>query len=353
MPVYTYEPEAKRWRDEDTNEYLPLGATAMVDGERMQLNSDGSLSAIHKDEPLKFSDYFTSWFDKDQWKGNLNDAAENSRNSLDENQKEFKKGHLNFRKGNYFNMAGHYARGINNTIGGTIGAAIQAMLPRKIEKATAFFGPFLKPQNWVNSAMGTAKAVADLTPFYEVDPDTNFQWSLPWDEDNEGFASNNFNFIPLTKEDRENINDITDAAVSLVATKGALGGLKTGMNTVKSVGKAAKTGAKKGPGAGLIQMARTSKANLPSVMSHIPVISNGSLLYNTVGKAVLPKKMGGASTFKGRVSGAAQAIPLYGTGLQVFDPQVAAYPFWHTSILQNNANNHTDLYYNDLTNTEN
>ena len=35
MPVYTYEPEAKRWRDEDTNEYLPLGATAMVDGERM------------------------------------------------------------------------------------------------------------------------------------------------------------------------------------------------------------------------------------------------------------------------------------------------------------------------------
>lgn len=353
MPVYTYEPEAKRWRDEDTNEYLPLGATAMVDGERMQLNSDGSLSAIHEDGPLKFSDYFTSWFDKDQWKGNLDDATENSKNSLDEAQREFIKGHLNVRKGNYFNAAGRYARAINNVAGGTIGAAIQAVLPRKMEKATAFFGPFLKPQNWVNSAVGAVKAAADLTPFYEVDPDTNFQWALPWDEDNEGFASNNFNFTPLTKEDRERVNDIADAAMTLVATKGVKDGLKSGMKAAKSVRSAAKTGVKEGPGAGFIQMARSAKANLPSVMNHTPVISNGVLLYNTVGKAVLPKKLGGANTFKGRLSGAAQAIPLYGTGLQIFDPQVAVYPFWHTSILQNNANNHTQLYYNDLTNTEN
>lgn len=260
-------------------------------------------------------------FKKDAWKGNWDNAIQNMTDSFKSIPGIWKEGkevrdkmYENSRKwrsaaapkqnngvvARASDSIGDAARTVNALIGGTIGTALQLILPQKLEEALSNLGQVVD----IGKDINTVRSF--LTPGEEI--------LLPWDSKNKGLVDEHF---AGDRRTRQNINDIANAVVAIMGTKG----LKSGVSKVKSgIQKAKSEGVK-----------ATVKKDWKPIAEHIPVAANvvaASKALNSLKKTVAPKRLGGGH----RVSNAGKTM--FHT-LSIFDPTMALNTYTLTGSLIN------------------
>ena len=287
-------------------------------------------SQTSAEDPDEFSWSDLNPFKKGAWEGNWDSAAKNFVDSFKSIPDIWKKGYA--RRGEMYDNVpqsvlgpkrntgalarfndtlGDISRTGNAVLGGTIGTALQLLLPQKVEREAGNLGQYLDLGKDVNSVRSY------LTPGEEG--------ILPDDPRNKGFADQNFAWTGLDEQQRRNINDDANFAMAILGTKGMKGGvsrLKTGVSGMVRDG-----------------VGTTLKNSWKPIMSHTPGAANlyqaGSAL-NSVRRALAPKRLGGAEGIGSRSANVGKAAF---QGLMASDPTMALYPYAHSSYMVNLSNN--------------
>ena len=287
-------------------------------------------SQTSAEDPDEFSWSDLNPFKKGAWDGNWDSAVENFVDSFKSISDIWKKGYAR-RSRMYDNVPqsvlepkrntggwarfndtlGDVSRTGNAILGGTIGTALQLLLPQKVEREAGKLGQYLDLGKDINSIRSF------LTP--------GEKGILPDDPRNKGFADKNFAWTGLDEQQRKNFNDEANFAMALLGTKGMKGGvsrLRSGASGMMRDG-----------------VKTTLKNNWRPMMSHTPGAANlyqaGSAL-NSARKALAPKRLGGAEGIGSRFVSAGQAAF---HGLMASDPAMALYPYAHSSYMINLSNN--------------
>ena len=295
----------------------------------MQAYKAQQRSQASTENPDKFNWSDLNPFKKGAWDGNWDSAAKNFIDSFKSIPDIWKKGYA--RRGEMYSNVpqsvlgqkrntgalarfndtlGDVSRTGNAILGGTIGTALQLLLPQKVEKEVGNLGQYLDIGKDINSIRSY------LNPGEEG--------ILPDDPRNKGFADENFARIGLDEQQRRNLNDDANFAMAIFGTKGMKGGvsrLKSGVSGMVRDG-----------------VSTTLKNNWKPIMSHTPGAANlyqAGNAFNSARRALAPKKWGGAEGIGSRSMNAGKAAF---QGLMASDPTMALYPYAHSSYMVNLSN---------------
>ena len=296
----------------------------------MQIYKARQKQQVQAENPDEFNWSDLNPFKKGAWDGNWDSAAKNFVDSFKSIPDIWKKGYA--RRGKMYDnvpqsvlepkrntsvlarfndTVGDVSRTGNAILGGTIGTALQLLLPQKVEREVGNLGQYLDLGKDINSVRSY------LTPEEEG--------ILPDDPRNKGFADQNFAWTGLDEQQRRNLNDDANFAMAIFGTKGMKGGVSKLRSRVS----------------GMVRdgVSTTLKSNWKPIMSHTPGAANlyqaGSAL-NSARKALAPKRFGGAEGIGGRSMNAGKAAF---QGLMASDPTMALYPYVHSSYMVNLSNN--------------
>lgn len=167
----------------------------------------------------------------------------------------------------------------------------QGIAPRVINKGlAAIMSPVAKrlPDSW-KEPLGVLGSVMDVGKDLEwtrslVTPEE--ESITPWDERNKGIATEKWDFlnnVGLDRRTRDNLQETTNAAVSIIGTKGLGGAAKGTISGLRSVGNITKNVAKDLSTAGVKQAGKNLYSAIKTTdnLKYIPYVSNAKMATNT------------------------------------------------------------------------
>lgn len=185
---------------------------------------------------------------------NLNLASDDARNFMYRNP---------FTNKGATRAMGDASRFVNHILAGTVGAALNKVLPESSKEFIGQAGKALDPSKLANTA-GYAIQTG--------------QWRAPWDSNNKGFHDRSiFSDQWLDDdEDRQDLTDFGNAVTSVIGLKGAGSAAKGAVSGIRSASKIGAQAAKDVVTSGVKTAAKNTVKNISQAkdLDFVPVLSN-------------------------------------------------------------------------------
>ena len=185
---------------------------------------------------------------------NLNLASDDARNFMYRNP---------FTNKGATRAMGDASRFVNHILAGTVGAALNKVLPESSKEFIGQAGKALDPSKLANTA-GYAIQTG--------------QWRAPWDSNNKGFHDRSiFSDQWLgDDEDRQDLTDFGNAVTSVIGLKGAGSAAKGAVSGIRSASKIGAQAAKDVVTSGIKTAAKNTVKNISQAkdLDFVPVLSN-------------------------------------------------------------------------------
>ncbi len=185
---------------------------------------------------------------------NLNLASDDARNFIYRNP---------FTNKGATRAMGDASRFVNHILAGTVGAALNKVLPESSKEFIGQAGKALDPSKLANTA-GYAIQTG--------------QWRAPWDSNNKGFHDRSiFSDQWLgDDEDRQDLTDFGNAVTSVIGLKGAGSAAKGAVSGIRSASKIGAQAAKDVVTSGVKTAAKNTVKNISQAkdLDFVPVLSN-------------------------------------------------------------------------------
>lgn len=185
---------------------------------------------------------------------NLNLASDDARNFMYRNP---------FTNKGATRAMGDASRFVNHILAGTVGAALNKVLPESSKEFIGQAGKALDPSKLANTA-GYAIQTG--------------QWRAPWDSNNKGFHDRSiFSDQWLgDDEDRQDLTDFGNAVTSVISLKGAGSAAKGAVSGIRSASKIGAQAAKDVVTSGIKTAAKNTVKNISQAkdLDFVPVLSN-------------------------------------------------------------------------------
>lgn len=307
--AFTYNSQEKRWYN--NGQRIRLGNRIKnSDGSYLQLNSDGTSTKLYDDKTKRFTrgannkllvnrqdmDNIKAQhvFQNNKWRNdsvasanrpyiqskpqiskptkqvaekiydpkttdnnfvrNLNLASDDARNFMYRNP---------FTNKGATRAMGDASRFVNHILAGTVGAALNKVLPDSSKEFIGQAGKALDPSKLANTA-GYAIQTG--------------QWRAPWDSNNKGFHDRSiFNDQWWgDDEDRQDLTDFGNAVTSVIGLKGASSAAKGAVSGIRSASKIGAQAAKDVVTSGVKTAAKNTVKNISQAkdLDFVPVLSN-------------------------------------------------------------------------------
>lgn len=308
--AFTYNSQEKRWYN--NGQRIRLGNRIKnSDGSYLQLNSDGTSTKLYDDKTKKFTrgadnkllvnrqdmDNIKAQhvFQNNKWRNdsvasanrpyiqskpqiskptnqvttgriydpkttdndfvrNLNLASDDARNFMYRNP---------FTTKGATRAMGDASRFVNHVLAGTVGAALNKVLPDSSKEFIGQAGKVLDPSKLANTA-GYAIQTG--------------QWRAPWDSNNKGFHDRSiFSDQWLgDDEERQDLTDFGNAITSVIGLKGAGSAAKGAVSGIRSASKIGAQAAKDAVTSGIKTAAKNTVKNISQAkdLDFVPVLSN-------------------------------------------------------------------------------
>lgn len=185
---------------------------------------------------------------------NLNLASDDARNFMYRNP---------FTNKGATRAMGDASRFVNHILAGTVGAALNKVLPESSKEFIGQAGKALDPSKLANTA-GYAIQTG--------------QWRAPWDSNNKGFHDRSIFSDQWwgDDEDRQDLTDFGNAVTSVIGLKGAGSAAKGAVSGIRSVSKIGAQAAKDVVTSGVKTAAKNTVKNISQAkdLDFVPVLSN-------------------------------------------------------------------------------
>ena len=185
---------------------------------------------------------------------NLNLASDDARNFMYRNP---------FTNKGATRAMGDASRFVNHILAGTVGAALNKVLPESSKEFIGQAGKALDPSKLANTA-GYAIQTG--------------QWRAPWDSNNKGFHDRSIFSDQWwgDDEDRQDLTDFGNAVTSVIGLKGAGSAAKGAVSGIRSASKIGAQAAKDVVTSGVKTAAKNTVKNISQAkdLDFVPVISN-------------------------------------------------------------------------------
>ena len=185
---------------------------------------------------------------------NLNLASDDARNFMYRNP---------FTNKGATRAMGDASRFVNHILAGTVGAALNKVLPESSKEFIGQAGKALDPSKLANTA-GYAIQTG--------------QWRAPWDSNNKGFHDRSIFSDQLLgdDEDRQDLTDFGNAVTSVIGLKGAGSAAKGAVSGIRSASKIGAQAAKDVVTSGVKTAAKNTVKNISQAkdLDFVPVLSN-------------------------------------------------------------------------------
>ena len=307
--AFTYNSQEKRWYN--NGQRIRLGNRIKnSDGSYLQLNSDGTSTKLYDDKTKRFTrgannkllvnrqdmDNIKAQhvFQNNKWRNdsvasanrpyiqskpqiskptkqvaekiydpkttdnnfvrNLNLASDDARNFMYRNP---------FTNKGATRAMGDASRFVNHILAGTVGAALNKVLPDSSKEFIGQAGKALDPSKLANTA-GYAIQTG--------------QWRAPWDSNNKGFHDRSIFSDQWwgDDEDRQDLTDFGNAVTSVIGLKGASSAAKGAVSGIRSASKIGAQAAKDVVTSGVKTAAKNTVKNISQAkdLDFVPVLSN-------------------------------------------------------------------------------
>lgn len=158
---------------------------------------------------------------------------------------------------------GDASRFVNHILAGTVGAALNKVLPESSKEFIGQAGKALDPSKLANTA-GYAIQTG--------------QWRAPWDSNNKGFHDRSIFSDQWwgDDEDRQDLTDFGNAVTSVIGLKGASSAAKGAVSGIRSASKIGAQAAKDVVTSGVKTAAKNTVKNISQAkdLDFVPVLSN-------------------------------------------------------------------------------
>ena len=185
---------------------------------------------------------------------NLNLASDDARNFMYRNP---------FTNKGATRAMGDASRFVNHVLAGTVGAALNKVLPESSKEFIGQAGKALDPSKLANTA-GYAIQTG--------------QWRAPWDSNNKGFHDRSIFSDQWwgDDEDRQDLTDFGNAVTSVIGLKGAGSAAKGAVSGIRSASKIGAQAAKDAVTSGIKTAAKNTVKNISQAkdLDFVPVLSN-------------------------------------------------------------------------------
>lgn len=185
---------------------------------------------------------------------NLNLASDDARNFMYRNP---------FTNKGATRAMGDASRFVNHILAGTVGAALNKVLPESSKEFIGQAGKVLDPSKLANTA-GYAIQTG--------------QWRAPWDSNNKGFHDRSIFSDQWwgDDEDRQDLTDFGNAVTSVIGLKGAGSAAKGAVSGIRSASKIGAQAAKDVVTSGVKTAAKNTVKNISQAkdLDFVPVLSN-------------------------------------------------------------------------------
>lgn len=185
---------------------------------------------------------------------NLNLASDDARNFMYRNP---------FTNKGATRAMGDASRFVNHILAGTVGAALNKVLPESSKEFIGQAGKALDPSKLANTA-GYAIQTG--------------QWRAPWDSNNKGFHDRSIFSDQWwgDDEDRQDLTDFGNAVTSVIGLKGASSAAKGAVSGIRSASKIGAQAAKDVVTSGVKTAAKNTIKNISQAkdLDFVPVLSN-------------------------------------------------------------------------------
>ena len=308
--AFTYNSQEKRWYN--NGQRIRLGNRIKnSDGSYLQLNSDGTSTKLYDDKTKRFTRGVNNKllvnrqdmdnikaqhvFQNNKWRNdsvasanrpyiqskpqiskptkqvtakkiydpkttdnnfvrNLNLASDDARNFMYRNP---------FTNKGATRAMGDASRFVNHILAGTVGAALNKVLPESSKEFIGQAGKALDPSKLANTA-GYAIQTG--------------QWRAPWDSNNKGFHDRSIFSDQWwgDDEDRQDLTDFGNAVTSVIGLKGAGSAAKGAVSGIRSASKIGAQAAKDVVTSGVKTAAKNTVKNISQAkdLDFVPVLSN-------------------------------------------------------------------------------
>ena len=301
--AFTYNSQEKRWYN--NGQRINLGNRIKnSDGSYLQLNSDGTSTKLYDDKTKRFTrgannkllvnrqdmDNIKAQhvFQNNKWRKdsvesanrpyiqskpkvitNRISAPKTTDNNFVHNLNLASNDVRNFMYRNPFTVKGvnraigDASRFVNHVLAGTVGTAINAVIPESSKEFIGQAGKALDPSKLANTA-GYAIQTG--------------QWRAPWDSNNKGFHDRSiFSDQWLgDDEERQDLTDFGNAITSIIGLKGAGSAAKGAVSGLRSASKIGAQAAKDVVTSGVKTAAKNTVKNISQAkdLDFVPVLSN-------------------------------------------------------------------------------
>ncbi len=301
--AFTYNSQEKRWYN--NGQRINLGNRIKnSDGSYLQLNSDGTSTKLYDDKTKRFTrgannkllvnrqdmDNIKAQhvFQNNKWRKdsvesanrpyiqskpkvitNRISAPKTTDNNFVHNLNLASNDVRNFMYRNPFTVKGvnraigDASRFVNHILAGTVGTAINAVIPESSKEFIGQAGKVLDPSKLANTA-GYAIQTG--------------QWRAPWDSNNKGFHDRSiFSDQWLgDDEERQDLTDFGNAITSIIGLKGAGSAAKGAVSGLRSASKIGTQAAKDVVTSGVKTAAKNTVKNISQAkdLDFVPVLSN-------------------------------------------------------------------------------
>lgn len=308
--AFTYNSQEKRWYN--NGQRIRLGNRIKnSDGSYLQLNSDGTSTKLYDDKTKRFTrgannkllvnrqdmDNIKAQhvFQNNKWRNDSVESAnrpyiqskpqiskptkqvtaekiydpKNTDNNFVRNLNLASDDARNFMYRNPFTnkgatrAMGDASRFVNHILAGTVGAALNKVLPESSKEFIGQAGKALDPSKLANTA-GYAIQTG--------------QWRAPWDSNNKGFHDRSIFSDQWwgDDEDRQDLTDFGNAVTSVIGLKGASSAAKGAVSGIRSASKIGTQAAKDVVTSGIKTAAKNTVKNISQAkdLDFVPVLSN-------------------------------------------------------------------------------
>lgn len=308
--AFTYNSQEKRWYN--NGQRIRLGNRIKnSDGSYLQLNSDGTSTKLYDDKTKRFTrgannkllvnrqdmDNIKAQhvFQNNKWR---NDSVESANRPYIQSKPQISKPtkqvtaekiydpkttdnnfvrNLNLASNDARNFMyrnpftnkgatramGDASRFVNHILAGTVGAALNKVLPESSKEFIGQAGKALDPSKLANTA-GYAIQTG--------------QWRAPWDSNNKGFHDRSIFSDQWwgDDEDRQDLTDFGNAVTSVIGLKGASSAAKGAVSGIRSASKIGAQAAKDVVTSGVKTAAKNTVKNISQAkdLDFVPVLSN-------------------------------------------------------------------------------